>query len=246
MYTLADFARIEKTNSLVLPMDVKQVIQTMCKSVGVQPVFTVLAQTKTSMQDAIREINKLTEDNRSVQIPLNLDIVSQVDVAMFADVFFQMVWKNPFCSKTYVALFQQLQLKWPVFTELFEVKCQEYLHSFETFVSVDQDQYDLFCEWKAENDRRRTFTLFLANATLMKVIPPKAYDEVVHTLMTRMEQLLSLPGKEEMNEWVENLFVLKPTHSEIVARITEWTTLKLSDHPGLSYKIIFRLMDILK
>ena len=245
MYTLADFARIEKTNNLVLPMDVKQVIQTMCKSVGVQPVFTVLAQTKTSMQDAIREINKLTEANSSVQIPLILDIVSHVDVPTFADVFFQMVWKNPFCSKTYVGLFQHL-LQWPIVTELFETKYQEYLHSFETFVSVDQDQYDLFCEWKAENDRRRTFTLFLVNATQMNVIPPNAYDGIVQVLMHRIDQLLDLPQKEEMNELVENLFMLKPTASDIVTRITEWTKLKPSDHVGLNYKILFRLMDIVK
>jgi len=246
MYTLADFARIEKTTHLVLPLDVKKVIQTMCKSVGVQPVFTVLVQTKTSMQDAIREINKLTDTNSSVQTPLILDIVDQVDLLAFADIFFQMVGKNPFCSRTYVNLFQHLQLKWPMFTELFEHKYQEYLRSFDSFVPVDQDNYDLFCEWKAENDRRRTFTLFVVNATQLKVIPPNAYDGIVQVLMNRINQLLNLSEKEEMNELVENLFMLKPTQTETVARITEWTTLKPSDHPGLSYKIIFRLMDIVK
>ena len=245
MYTLADFARIEKTNRLVLPMDVKQVIQSMCKSIGVQPVFTVLVQTKESMQDAIREINKLTDDNSSVQIPIILGIVSHVDIATFADVFFQMVWKNPFCSKTYTMLFQHL-IKWSIVADLFEAKCQEYIHSFDTFVSVDQDQYDLFCEWKAENDRRRTFTLFLVNATRMNVIPSKAYDRIVRVLMDRIDHLVNLSKKEEMNELVENLFLLKPTHPETVSRIIKWTKLNPSDHVGLNYKILFRFMDIIK
>ena len=246
MYTLADFARIEKTNTLVLPMDVKQTIQSMCKSVGVQPVFTVLVQNKTSMQDAIREINKLTDANSSVQTPLILDIVTQVDIPAFADIFFQMVGKNPFCSKTYAVLFQHLQHKWPVFTVLFEAKYQEYLHSFESFTTVDQDNYDLFCEWKAEHDRRRTFTLFLVNTTRMKVIPMSAYDGIVQVLMHRIDHLLDSSGKEEMNEVVENLFMLKPTQPEMVNRIMEWTKLNPTDHAGLNYKILFRLMDIVK
>lgn len=246
MYTLADFAKIEKTNNLVLPFDVKQTIQMMCKSVGVQPVFAVMVQNKTSIQDAIREINKLTDTNSSVQTPLILDIVSQVDIHAFADIFFQMVSKNPFCSKTYVTLFKHLQEKWPLFTELFNLQYQEYLQSFETIVAVDQDNYDLFCEWKASNDKRRTFTLFLVNATQMGVIPSIAYDSIVQLIINRIDHVLNLSEKEEMNELVENLFMLKPTQPEAVKRITEWTKLKPSDHIGLNYKIIFRLMDILE
>ena len=96
MYTLADFAKIEKTYRDVLPLSVKQCIQGMCKSVGAQPVFTVMVQTKTSLQDAIREINKLTDTNCETQTPIILEIVSQVDLREFADIFFTMVEKNAF------------------------------------------------------------------------------------------------------------------------------------------------------
>ena len=80
----------------------------------------------------------------------------------------------------------------------------------------------------------------------MNVLPPNAYDGIVQVLMNRIEHLLDLPQKEEMNELVENLFMLKPIQPDTVTRITEWTKLKPSDHAGLNYKILFRLMDIVK
>jgi hypothetical protein len=246
MYTLADFARIEKTCKFVIPFDVKQTIQLMCKSVGVQPVFTVLAQSKNTMQDAIREINKLTEANRLTQIPLILEIVSHLDHSSFADVFFQMVGKNPFCSKTYVTLFHQLQLQWSIFTELFEVKYRDYIDSFGSIVTVDQENYDLFCECKASNDVRRTFTLFIMHATTTGILHTSLYDRVLDTILARIVELMDHPGKEEMNELVENLFLLKPRNPDVVKQITEWTKLKPSDHAGLNYKILFRFMDIIQ
>ena len=246
MYTLADFAKIEKTYREVLPTSVKQCIQTMCKSVGAQPVFTVMVQNKSSIQDAIREINKLTDTNCEIQTPLIVEIVSQIDLCEFADVFFTMIGKNAFCSKTYATLFAHLQTRWTLFTEVFETKYREYMDSFHSIESVDQENYDLFCEWKASNDKRRTFTLFLVHATEMKALPASFYNETIQLIMDRIEALSDSKDKDSMNEMVENLFLLKPKDEKWVKQIAQWTKLKPSDHIGFSYKIIFRLMDILK
>lgn len=246
MYTLADFAKIEKTYRDVLPTSVKQCIQTMCKSVGAQPVFTVMVQNKSSLQDAIREINKLTDTNCDIQTPLIVEIVSQLDLREFTDVFFTMIGKNAFCSKTYATLFAHLQTRWTLFTEIFETKYQEYVETFHQIVSVDQENYDLFCEWKASNDTRRTFTLFLVHATEMKAIPERFYRETIQITMDRIEALMDSHDKDSMNEMVENLFLLKPKDEKWVKQIAQWTKLKPSDHVGFSYKIIFRFMDILK
>lgn len=245
MYTLADFARIEKTYRESIPSSVKQCIQTMCKSVGAQPVFTVMVQNKTSLQDAIREINKLTNTNCEIQTPLIIEIVSQIDLREFADVFFVMIGKNAFCSKTYATLFGHLQDRWNLFAEMFETKYREYIASFHEIVSVDAEDYDRFCEWKAANDKRRTFTLFLLHATDLKVVSYSCYHDTVQLLMEGIERLMDRHDKDSMNEWVENLFLLTPKEEKWVNQITQWTKLKPSDHVGLSYKIIFRLMDIL-
>jgi hypothetical protein len=246
MYTLADFARIEKTYRDVLPLSVKQQIQAMCKSVGAQPVFTVMVQSKSSIQDAIREINKLTDTNCDIQTPLILDIVAQVDLRAFADVFFMMVGKNAFCSKTYATLFAQLQSRWALFTEIFEIKYKEYVESFQYIVSVDPEDYDAFCDWKAANDKRRTFTLFLIHATELRAIPATFYTDTVQLIMDRIHSLMDQPNKDQMNEMVENLYLLKPREEKWTSQIHQWTTMKPADHLGFSYKIIFRLMDVLK
>ena len=245
MYTLADFAKIEKKCKDVLPMEVKQRIYSMCKVVGAQPVFTLMVQNKSSLQDAIREINKLTDTNFSTQAPLILEIVDQIDVSVFADVFFTIVGKNPFCSKTYALLFVQLQ-KWTVFNEVFDLKFKEYLTSFELIHSVEQENYDEFCEWKAANDRRRTFTLFVHHLTELHAIPSTYYSLAVETIMHRIDELLDVEDRNIMNEMVENLFLYKPKKEDWIAKINHWVSLKPANHIGLNYKIIFRFMDILK
>ncbi len=246
MYTLADFARIEKKCNDVLPIEVKQRIYSMCKVVGAQPVFTIMVQNKSSLQDAIREINKLTDTNFASQSPLIIEIVSQIDVTVFADIFFTIVSKNPFCSKTYALLFLQLQKKWDLMNDVFETKFKEYLNSFEQIVSVEQDNYDEFCEWKAANDRRRTFTLFVLHLTELSSIPSNYYHLAVETIMQRIDGLLDLQDRNIMNEMVENLFLYKPNKPEWVDKIKQWVGLKPTEHVGLNYKIIFRFMDILK
>jgi hypothetical protein len=77
----------------------------------------------------------------------------------------------------------------------------------------------------------------------MQAIPDYYYRDTVRLIMGRIDVLLDSNDKDSMNEMVENLFLLKPKEH---TQITQWTKLKPSDHVGLSYKIIFRLMDILK
>ena len=246
MYTLKDFNNIKKTYCHTLPLSVKQQIQTMCKSVGAQPAFTVMVQSKKTLQDAIREINKLTDSNCETQTPLILDIVGQVEIRAFADIFFVMVCTNAFYSKTYATLFAQLQSRWSEFTHIFEIKYKEYVESFQEIGSVETEDYDAFCEWKAHNDKRRTFTLFLVHATELRVISSLFYTDTVMLIMDNISRLVDRLDRDKMNEMVENLYLLKPREERWVSQIREWTMLDPCEHVGVSYKIIFRLMDILK
>ena len=247
MYTLADFANFEKRNKYVLPVDVKQKIQQLCKSVGAEPVFTVMVQDKKSIQDAIREINKLTEETKTTRIPLILEIVecNETDIESFANVLFTMISKNLFFSKVYTELFVQLQKKWPVFNLLFESKYNEYLQSIDLIEIGDSENYDEYCEIKKRNDERRTFTQFMVNLIQCNAIPMDYYTKTLNKVFTNIDSLLHVSKKEVMNELVEMLVILNiPGFPK--EKVEQLSLLKPGDHIGLNYKIIFRFMDILK
>jgi len=247
MYTLADFANFDKRNKYALPMDIKHRIQQLCKSVGAEPIFSVMVQEKKTIQDAIREINKLTEETKDTRIPLILEIVESIqdELESFATVLFTMISKNLFFSKVYTELFVQLQQKWSVFNVLFEIKYNEYLQSIDSIEIGDADQYDEYCEIKKRNDERRTFTLFMVNLVQCTAISNDHYTKTVNKVFMNIDNLLHVSKKEIMNELVEMLVILNiPGFPK--EKVEQLALLKPANHIGINYKIVFRFMDILK
>jgi len=232
MYALSE---IYKMKPMTLPIDVKQKIQSLCKQVGAEIPFTIIPQ-KASVQDTIREVNKITEENKKEKCDLLCSILEKEDVEAFAPTLFQALCKQAFFSKTYAYVYLHLEKRWPCFRLVFESHFQKYIASFSTIEVCSPDDYDVYCLWKKENDERRAFTLFLVHCG------SDYCQTVVDTLTTCITSILHVDKKEVMNEYIEHMFLLG-----IKAPIIETiSTLKPSEYCGINYKIIFRCMDILK
>jgi len=233
MYALTE---IYKMKPMTLPIEVKQKIQALCKQVGAEIPFTIIPQ-KSSVQDTIREVNKMTEENKREKCELLCSILEKEDVAAFAPTLFQALCKQAFFSKTYAYVFLHLEKRWPCFRTVFEAQFQTYLSSFATIEACSPDDYDAYCIWKKENDDRRAFTLFLLHCGMASHC-----QQVVDTLTSCITNILKVDKKEVMNEYIEHMFLLG-TKAPIIQTIS---TLKPAEYCGINYKIIFRCMDILK
>ena len=246
MYSLADFAALDKKNKYVLPVEQKKILNYLCKHLGVEASFSILIQEKKTIQDSIREINKITNETKDVRIPIILDIVksNETDLPPFADTIFSILCKNTFFAKTYAELFLKLQANWPIFQEILHQKHAMYIASFDTIEIGDPEQYDAYCEFKKKNDERRAFSFFLVQLVQCGTIQ-SLYVDTVDYIITRIESLLHVNQKETMNELVENLFLLKKEGFP-KDRIEKLSKLKPSDCIGVNYKILFRFMDILQ
>ena len=233
MYTLSE---IYKMKAMTLPNDVKQKIQSLCKQVGAEVPFTIIQQ-KVSVYDTIREMNKITEENKKEKCDLLCSILEKEDVEAFAPTLFKALCNQVFFSKTYAYVFLHLEKKWPCFRKELESHFQTYLSSFSKIESCSPDDYDNYCLWKKENDERRAFTLFLVHCGFTQHC-----QQVVDTLTLCITTILKVDKKEVMNEYIENMFLLG-IKAQIIETISR---LKPSEYCGLNYKIIFRCMDILK
>lgn len=233
MYALSE---IYKMKSITLPNGVKQKIQALCKQVGAEIPFIIIPQ-KVSVHDTIREVNKITEDNKKEKCELLCSILEKEDVDAFAPTLFQALCKQAFFSKTYAYVFLHLEKRWPYFHTILEAHFQTYLSSFATIEVCSPEDYDVYCVWKKENDERRAFTLFLLNCGLTTHC-----QQVVDSLTSCITSILNVDKKEVMNEYIEHMFLLG-IKSPIIQTIS---TLKPEDYCGINYKIIFRCMDILK
>ena len=233
MYALSE---IYKMKPMTLPIEVKQKIQNLCKQVGAEIPFTIIPQ-KASVQDTIREVNKITEENKKEKCELLCSILEKEDVEAFAPTLFQALCKQVFFSKTYAYVYLHLEKRWPCFREALESHYKNYLASFATIEVCSPDDYDAYCIWKKENDERRAFTLFLVHCGLTEHC-----QEVLKEVTNCITAILNVDKKEVMNEYIEHMFLLG-----IKAPIIETiSTLKPSEYCGINYKIIFRCMDILK
>jgi hypothetical protein len=201
-----------------------------------------MVQEKKTLQDCIRELNKLTDETKDVRVPIIMDIVkmNENDLSLFSGTLLSIMCKNSFFVKTYADLFLQLQLKWPIFKTTFSHMYSEYLLSFENIETCDPEKYDEYCALKKKNDERRAFSLFLVY--LGKSNPDCI--NVVHVILKYIEELIYVDKKEYMNELVENLFMFRNITNFPKEKIAHFAALKPTI--GLNYKILFRFMDILK
>jgi hypothetical protein len=241
MYTLHDFELIHKRSKYTLSMEQKKIIHQLCKNLGVESTFSCMIQEKKTVQDCIRELNKLTDETR---IPLILDIVkmNEHDLIPFSETLLSIMCKNSFYVKPYAELFFQLQSQWSVFKTTLLRMHSEYIVSFENIETCDPEQYDAYCALKKKQDERRAFSLFLVH--LGKSIPVDVCIKTVDCIIENIEKLLYVDKKECMNELVENLFIFRSIKGFPKEKIVYFAALKLT--VGLNYKILFRFMDILK
>jgi hypothetical protein len=243
MYTLAQFADIQRTSTYSLPLEVKQKIHALCKQLGTELPFTMV-QESVQIKDCLRELNKMTEENKDEKIKLICSILeqNQEEIPVFAPIFFQSLCKQVFFSKIYASLF--LSLPWPIFKEIFQTQYKLYLDSFHVIRTCSPDDYDEYCRLKKENDERRAFSVFLVHCVQNGSVAKSYYHETMETLENCIKETLMLDKKEVMNEYIEHLYLLVTTMKQMCPIVQEIIKMNPKEYPGLNHKMIFRCMDI--
>ena len=242
MYTLSQFSDMRST--YCLPIEVKQKIHALCKQLGTELPFTMV-QESIQIKDCLRELNKMTEENKEEKISLLCSILekNQTEIPDFAPLFFQSLCKQVFFSKMYASLFLTLQ-RWPIFQDVFQTQYRIYKESFHTIRTCSPDEYDEYCKLKKENDERRAFSVFMVHCVQNGSIPSYCYEETMVTLDHCIRATLILDQKEVMNEYVEHLYLLVTTMKQMHPMVQEIIRMNPKEYPGLNHKMIFRCMDI--
>ena len=242
MYTLSQFSDMRST--YCLPIEVKQKIHALCKHLGTELPFTMV-QESIQIKDCLRELNKMTEENKEEKIVLLCSILekNKTEIPDFAPLFFQSLCKQVFFSKMYASLFLTLQ-RWPIFQDVFQTQYLIYKESFHTIRTCSPDEYDEYCKLKKENDERRAFSVFMVHCVQNGSIPSSCYEETMVTLEDCIRATLVLDQKEVMNEYVEHLYLLVTTMKQMHPMVQEIIRMNPKEYPGLNHKMIFRCMDI--
>jgi hypothetical protein len=237
MYSLAQFANISPSN---LPINVKQTILQLCKQLGTDIPFTMIQET-TGIKDSLRELNKITKENKEEKSLLICSILQnhESELEEFLPILFKELCKQPFFSPLYADLFYLFQSKWPIFHTVFNDFFMIHKESLATIQTCSPDEYDEYCSLKKINDERRAFTLFLVNCIKNKSVDILYYDALMNTLVQCITNALGTLGSSHdiMNEYIEHLFIL--------IQIKEHSIVDTLLHSDISMKMKFRCMDII-
>ena len=213
------------------------------------------------------QLNKLTDKNYSEIIEIIKNILSTVlnmnpkedELEKVGVSIFEIGSINKFWSKLYAKLYKDLIESFPIMADI-------YRKNFETFISVfdsiryvkSEEDYDLFCKFNKENERRRSLSCFFVHLMKNKVINPHEIFKIITILIQKFNQIMNIEDKkEEVGEIGENLVILIRNGIEDIEeenknngkKIREFvstissTSIKSSNY-SLTRKTIFKFMDL--
>jgi len=214
-------------------------------------------------------LNKLTSKNydemeKSIMKSLTTIIdknCEEDDLEKIGKAIFEIGSINKFWSALYAKLYKTILGTFPTMNDIYKKNFSNFLLLFDNirYVSAEED-YDEFCKVNKENEKRRSVGSFFVHLMNNDVINEEAIFNLIKQLTETMLNFMDMEGKkEEVSEFSENIVILITGGKtrfessvangnfgwkECVAFITDMTTKKVSNHPSLSNKVVFKFMDL--
>lgn len=209
------------------------------------------------MNEITSLLNKLTSKNyenlkESIIDKISLLIDLHVSETNITNLILDIASTNKFYSHIYATLYWELTQKWGCFYDILNEHYKVYQEQFKTIQTCDPvKEYDLFCKITKDNDKRRSFTMFIVNLTKRSVFEPTKLVDLLEHFYQTLEQLIHQENQKHIvEEIIEHVFlIMKDCRNEFnlstdcIVRLSQ-TDVKSTK--SLSHKIVFRCMDILE
>lgn len=177
-------------------------------------------------------------------------------ICKIATTIFEIASTNKFFSEIYARLYKSLLEAFPAFfVKILNDFIEGFADKMRTIRYVDQSKnYDEFCNYNKENDKRKASAVFITNLVKSGVVPMDTVKSVVVNIQGIIDASMTEEDKvNEVDEIVENLFLLLTSNPDILRemqedvkpRVEEIAGMKARGLPSLSSRCIFKYRDIL-
>jgi len=215
--------------------------------------------------DKIRSyLNKLTQTNydeiSDCIISLIKDIITEKEydnaLEKIGKSIFEIGSLNKFWSSLYAKLYKDLIDNFEFMQDICIKNCDGFNDLFETINFIDpQTNYNLFCEYNKENDKRRALSSFFMYCSTYGIIEQGKIEQIIIHFIKEIEKNIVLENKDsKIDEIVQNLTVMVTADKDyfktfnqyefIKEKIVLFSKMKQSDYPSVTRKIIFKFMDL--
>jgi hypothetical protein len=236
---------------------------------------TVLENPKEGIEKEINEVrvylNKLSTKNYKEQKELIMNHMKRIiaeesndgyssnNQHKIAQFIFDIASANKFYSELYADLYEELVQQFHIFKEILLTYVFEYKQTIDTIQYKDANKdYDGYCKYIKENDKRKAMATFLVMLTNRHVL---TLDSMMDTIEYFQEALFQAMDKEnttaECEEISELLFVIIsnlqfPIQSlvwekQVLPKIETISKISTKDktHPSLTSRAIFKHLDLM-
>ena len=201
----------------------------------------------------IKELNGLTNDATNAKDSSSVT----TDITKVANNIFEIASTNKFFSEIYAKLYKELSAEFPdIFTTILNTFITGFTETMKTIRYVDQTaNYDEFCKYNKENDKRKATTVFITNLVKIEVISTEVLICMAKDILRILDEYMNEEGRvNEVEEITENIFLLLTNHldianickdTEIYETVRQISTMKPKDKASISSRAIFKYMDML-
>lgn len=205
--------------------------------------------------------NKLSSKNYDTQRDLLIAYLNELNDESYlikcSNHLFDVISKNKFYSEMYVNLYKELYKSQPIFEERKDQFMIECIDNLNNIIHIDEsNDYEGYCKNNTVNDKRRSMNTFLINLYKKEECSLIFMIKMIDIIQDKVSQKKDNSNEVHIiEELTENLFIF---YSELIAElkkhssweknlafITEYSTCKVKEHPGLSTRIKFKYMDIM-
>ena len=212
------------------------------------------ALNKISIKNYDTNSNIIVEKLREISGSIS---TSEEDIKNIAVNIFEIASTNKFFSEIYANLYKRLMDEFrDMFSSILDICIQGFTEKIKSIQYVDQNtNYDEFCKYNKENDKRKATSVFITNLVKAGVIPMSTAIWLINELHDVLVIYMKESGKlNEVEEITENIFLLLTSYNEILREsvvdlkmhIQSLAELKPKELPSISSRAIFKYIDILE
>ena len=186
------------------------------------------------------------------------DTVNAEDTQRISKAIFDIASTNKFYSEIYAKLYVELATQYAVFRDLIAGFVANFSQNIGALTYVDPDvDYDGYCLYTKSCDNRKATTTFIVNCLKRGLVGQDKVFTIIRENLVCIDTWSLEEGKtKEVEEIVENLFIVLTLAKDELKKVSEWTPVvdkvkvlsktKGKSQVSWSNRAAFKMMDLVE
>jgi len=245
--TFKPTAKIETTNTLDKAIK------------DIRIILNKMSESKFDQQNtAIFDIMKSYFETETVDSSNNA-INTNTNIQVFAKKLLDVVSVDTFFSFIYSKLYKEWTTTYPA---IFNSILHDYIVDYnaridDDFHYVDSNvDYDGYCKYIKNNDKRKAISLFVVNLIKLHVLPNDIIYMILNHFLDKSIEYIDAENRlNEVEEMSDNIYIITSNIYSVISNSTEWNNtilpkimnisqMKMKQHVSISNRVLFKYMDI--